>query len=93
MLSISPAASPSMSPEAFETFLATAVRQPRTTRTYALDHGVDEPALLRYASGAVNMYERKEIEHVLIRCEWAQKFVVDHIKSTRQKRNRNRVAA
>ena len=92
MLTTAPSPSPKHDPRAFEDLLMTAVRGPsfRSTRTFALDHGVDEPALLRYASGAVSMYERLEIEAVVRQCDWARQFVVQHVKSTRYKQgNRN----
>lgn len=59
----------------------------RGTRDYALDHGVDETALARYASGAVSTYERQEIQNVLARCDWAREYVVNLVKRKRSKRN------
>jgi hypothetical protein len=58
------------------------------SRAYARDLGLDEPALLRYASGAVSMYERQEIEQLVLRCEWARDFVIDHMKRQRKKDQR-----
>jgi len=75
----------------FETFLTTAIRQGRAseTRGYALDHGVDETALVRYANGAVCDEERRDIEAVVSRNRWSREYVVDLVKSKRK----NRVAA
>jgi len=59
--------------------------EPRHTRTYALDFGIDEAALLRYTSGAVSTYERSEIEHIVARCNWALKQVVRSVKRRRSR--------
>lgn len=59
----------------------------RSRKQYALDHGVDETALIRYANGAVSVYERREIESVLSRCDWARNFVVDLVKNRRRKKD------
>ncbi|MHC4180280.1 MAG: hypothetical protein ACYSWU_22475 [Planctomycetota bacterium] len=61
----------------------------RGTRSYALDHGVDEPALIRYANGAVTVYEREEIQDVLSRCAWARDYVVNYVKWKRTRSNRS----
>jgi hypothetical protein len=55
------------------------------TRDYALDLGIDETALIRYANGAVSMYRRREIQHVLLRNSWSRDYVVDYVKSKRVK--------
>lgn len=57
------------------------------SRDYAVDLGLDEPTLLRYANGVVSMYERRCIEHVLVRNSWSRQFVVDLVKSRRRKRS------
>jgi hypothetical protein len=64
----------------------------RGTRECALDLGVDEMALLRYASGAVSTYERQEIQNVLVRNEWAMNYVVRAVKD-RRKQAQTRTAA
>ena len=56
----------------------------RGTRSYALDHGVDETALIRYANGAVSAYERAEITAVISRNAWAKDFVVQVVKQKRK---------
>jgi len=55
-------------------------------KSYAHDHGVDETALLRYANGAVSVYERREIEEVVARCAWALDWVVNYVKNKRETR-------
>ena len=55
----------------------------RSTRSYSLDHGVDETALARYVSGAVSVYERQEIQNVIARNDWAKNYVVDLVKKRR----------
>ncbi len=59
----------------------------RSDRTYALDNGVDETALIRYANGAASAYERSEIQNIISRCRWAQQFVVDYVKQKRVKKD------
>jgi hypothetical protein len=59
----------------------------RGTRSYALDHGVDEAALARYTSGAVTVYERQEITNVISRNEWARSYVVNLVKQRRRHRS------
>ena len=83
-----PGASQSALNGSFESYVSLAAMTPRGTRDQALDYGIDETALLQYASGAVSVYERRFIQSVLVRNEWAMKFVVDAIK-----RRRCRVAA
>ena len=61
------------------------------TRTYALDHGVDEETLVRYANGVISDGERVTVEGVIGRCSWAREFVIDRVK--RRKRQRKRSAA
>ena len=80
---------PTTMPTRFEELVDTATRgrDYRQTRSFALDHGFDETALVQYATGAVAMYERKEIEAMITKCEWARRFVVEHIKKKRQKRS------
>lgn len=58
----------------------------RSRKHYALDRGVNESALLRYADGAVSVYERVTFETVLLNCDWALNFVVDQVKSRREKK-------
>ena len=60
-----------------------AVETRRASRDYALDYGIDEKALERYASGACSLYERKSIESVLTRCRWAMSYVVALVKDRR----------
>lgn len=89
MISATPAA-PSPAPRTFETLLETAMRcDPTAKRGYALDHGVNEPALVRYTNGAVGDEERRVIEHVVARNQWSRDYIVDLVKS----RRKNRVAA
>ena len=80
---------PTTSPGSFESLVDTAMRgrRPQSERHYALDHGVDEPALSRYASGAVSVYERYEIECVIAKCVWARNYVVDLVRDSRRVRN------
>ena len=59
----------------------------RGSRTHATDYGVNETALLRYTSGAVSMYERKEIEGIIARNDWARNYNVGHMKHRRRKRS------
>jgi len=81
-----PAPAPSPGQKTFADLVSEAAQLPRPsdTRTHALSLGFDETALLRYASGAVSTYERHEITNLVIRCEWARKFIVDHVKSRRR---------
>jgi hypothetical protein len=55
------------------------------SRPYALDHGVDEQALIRYADGALSVSERDSVAGLLARCSWARKFVVGRVKKHRWK--------
>lgn len=55
----------------------------RGSRDYALDRGVDEKALERYATGACSLYEREEIESVIARNKWSLDYVVQYVKSRR----------
>jgi hypothetical protein len=74
----------------FPALLEEAMRQSssaRSRRQYSLDHGIDETALIRYANGAVSTYERREIEGVLTKCDWARNYVVDLVKNRRVKRD------
>ena len=57
----------------------------RDARTYALDYGVDEEALIRYANGAFCDEERQTIQGVIARNKWARNFVVNHVKRKRKK--------
>ena len=86
---LSPAAAPSIATMDFPTFLTEIMANggTRATRDYSLDHGVDEEALVRYANGAVSVFEREEIEGLIGRCAWARQIVVDTIKWKRKKRS------
>jgi hypothetical protein len=86
MLTATPSSPAKPGRTAFENLVTDAMRgaSQLRQRDYALDHGVDEQALVGYATGALSVYERKEIEQIIIRCEWARKFVVDHIKEQRK---------
>jgi len=55
----------------------------RNSREYALELGVDEEALERYATGAISMYERSEIEPILVKCQWAMNYVARLAKAQR----------
>lgn len=85
MLIATPAATSVTFPE-----LVTESSGMRDARTYALDFGVDEEALVRYANGAFCDEERQSIQRVIARNKWAMEFVVNHVK---RKRKKNRVAA
>ena len=88
---LSPAAPPAPATGDFETTVEAAIRGFRgthTTRTYAHDHGIDEQALVNYATGACTVYERREIENVLARCHWALDFVVKWVKQQRKEQQR-----
>lgn len=81
---------PAMTSMSFPAFLEEAMlrgRSVRSQKTHALDLGVDEAALIRYANGAVSAYERTEIEHVIANCDWARKIVVNQVKNKRRHRN------
>ena len=65
----------------------------RGTRSYSLDHGIDETALIRYANGAVSTYERQEIQEIISRCAWAREFVVNIVKQKRKRNQTKRSAA
>jgi len=72
---------------AFETFLTTTMQGGlRRSRSYALDHGVDESALVQYVNGAVCDEERRFIESIIVRNEWSRTYVVDLVKSRRKSR-------
>ena len=58
----------------------------RGTRAYALDFGIDEQALDDYVAGACSAYERKAVEHVLVRNRWAMNYVVSRVKEKRKQR-------
>ncbi len=75
-------------PAHFETLLETAMRSdPRNTRDYALDFGVDEKALIRYADGAIcDEGERRSIERVVSRNRWSQNFIVERVKQKRKRK-------
>lgn len=76
----------------FETLLLDAMQSgSRDARGYALDFGIDETALIRYADGAVcDGEERRAIEHVICRNRWSRDFVVSHVKRKRKlKKSRN----
>ena len=78
--------------QTFETLLISAMGSGlRDARGYALDFGVDETALIRYADGAVcDGEERRTIEHVVSRNRWSRDFVVNHVKRKRHnERSRN----
>lgn len=78
--------------QTFETLLISAMGSGlRDSREYALDFGVDETALVRYANGAVcDGGERRAIEHVVSRNRWSREFVVNHVKRKRtNERSRN----
>ena len=86
MITAPRAASPAAS-HTFETLLETAMKcDPTATRGYALDHGVDEPALVRYTNGAVGDEERQSIEFVVARNRWSREYIVDLVKSRRSSR-------
>jgi len=68
----------------FETLL-TASLGTSGTRDHALDMGIDEPALIRYANGAVSVYRRQEIQNVILNNRWSREYVVDYVKSKRKK--------
>ena len=55
----------------------------RGSRDYALNRGVDEKALERYATGACSLYEREEIESVIAKNKWSRDYVVQYVKSRR----------
>ena len=55
----------------------------RNSRDYALDHGVDKEALKRYATGAISVYERREIDAIVAKCRWAMDHVVSLVKARR----------
>jgi hypothetical protein len=77
-------ASPAPAGTTFEGLLTSATRHDaRNSKNYALDHGVDETVLVRYANGAVSTYEHREIQSVIARCKWARDFVVDQVKRKR----------
>ena len=83
-------ATPEPETTSFPAFLTEVMQRGQSVRSqkhYALDHGVDEAALSRYASGAVSVYERQEIQNVLIRCDWARNYVIDLVKNQRRKRS------
>jgi len=72
--------------KSFEMLLSDALTRGRT-ETFALDHGVDHEALIRYANGAVSVYERAQINYVLARCERSRRTVVDLVRERRCERN------
>ncbi len=55
----------------------------RNSRDYALDCGIDEQALEAYASGACSLYERKAVERLISKCQWAMTYLTDLVKSRR----------
>ena len=81
-------ATPSVATMDFPTFLNTVMLHGglRNTKDYALDHGVDEAALVRFANGAASVYEHETIQRVVNNCEWARGFITSYIKSRRRKR-------
>lgn len=69
----------------FETLLTNAFSL-RGSKQHALDCGVTQEALIRYADGAVfDDGERAHIESVVSRNEWSRKIVVERVKSKRKK--------
>ena len=94
MLTTAPTSAPGAR-RSFETLLNEAGRQNRrqhATRAFALDHGVDEKTLAKYASGGLSMYERHEIEAVIARCAWAHQIVVNIVKKRRQQQKKRSAA-
>jgi hypothetical protein len=80
------AAPKTTTPTDFDNLLMDAMKL-RGSRNHALDLGVTQEALFRYADGAVfDEGERQAIEHVVARCEWSRSLVVERVKSRRKKR-------
>lgn len=85
-----PAPSPTTATMTFPEFMDYLARGgQRGTKGYALDRGVDEEALARYVRGAVSVYERVELQEIIVNCEWASAYVVHLMKQ----RGHNRRAA
>lgn len=80
MLSSTPLATPASTPADFETMLTRASGQ-RQNKSYALDHGIDELALVGYVTGALSVYERTAVESIIARCKWAHEFVLAYFRS------------
>lgn len=57
----------------------------RDTRDHALDFGVDETALIRFADGAVCDEEHRKITGVLAKNNWALSFVSNYLKQKRRR--------
>lgn len=69
----------------FETLVSNA-SQLRGCKQHALDHGVTEEALIRYADGAVfDDGERAFLERFISRNDWSRRVVVERVKSKRKK--------
>lgn len=75
---------PTTSPRSFAALLTEAVAS-RRDRACALNHGVDESALLRYANGAVSVSSAREsITHVVGFNQWSRERVVHYVKRKRK---------
>ena len=80
--------SPAATTPSFPEFLTSALQaRGSNDREIALDCGVNELALIRYASGAICDVERRHVEHIVSRNEWARGYVVEYVKQRRRKRN------
>jgi hypothetical protein len=74
------------SPFTFETLLTHATRL-MGSKSYALDLGITEEALVQYADGAVfDEGECAFIESVIAKNEWSRRIVVSRVKGKRKKR-------
>jgi hypothetical protein len=81
---------PATTTMSFPAFVEEAMSRGRSVRSqkeHALDLGVDEAALIRYANGAVSAYERTEIQNVIANCDWAREIVINQVKNKRRHRN------
>lgn len=72
-----------------EDFVNLFTHDPRSMRTYALDHGVNEQALVRYTNGALSDDERETVIGMVARCKWAHEFVVALVKQRRRHKKRD----
>ena len=79
---------PAPSNPGFTTFIADLmpkVRALRASREYALDYGITEQDLDRYAAGSCSTSDRQHIQHVLARCQWAVDHVIKRVREQRSK--------
>lgn len=80
------ASPPTGNPQAFEGLVDRALDGRAATLAssgHALDLGLDARTLVRYAACDVSQHERHEIEHIVLRNDWARDRVIALVKGAR----------